>query len=301
MTTVQDIFYNVAALLDEYTEDGAIVAGSDTIDMQEKTIRFTNMAQRELYKIGRNYKTFEFYQKPYDNLLGNQMNEVDYIGTIQTYGDVIGKCYYIEIFGSGTLKIQEMLNGSWTDLSVQNISTTKFESFKGVITTSQPSLQVRLLLDGTNVFKHRNRAIFEYPFSLTDIPSYQSSVQRAFPSDFGYLDKVVSEITNGGYNRASNYLIDGNQFIYVPYNVECSYKVYYRPIPTTITTINDTLQVDDITASAISYYVASKVAPYENKDLISFFENKYQELKQELKQSLNIQSEVMTNYYGGCL
>jgi len=46
---IQNLFYKVRALLDEYTDDGVLVAESDVADMQAKSILLADMAHKELY------------------------------------------------------------------------------------------------------------------------------------------------------------------------------------------------------------------------------------------------------------
>lgn len=53
----------------------------------------------------------------------------------------------------------------------------------------------------------------------------------------------------------------------------------YKPIPVTITALTDTLQCNEIIGQAIVYYVTARLAPYENQNLVNFFESKYLEMK----------------------
>lgn len=57
--------------------------------------------------------------------------------------------------------------------------------------------------------------------------------------------------------------------------------------PTTLTSIDDTTQVNYEADQAIVYYIAARLAPFENKELVSFFESKYEDLKRECKNKAN--------------
>ena len=48
--TVKNLFFKARALLDEYSDDGIIIADEEVIDMQEKAILLADMAQKELYE-----------------------------------------------------------------------------------------------------------------------------------------------------------------------------------------------------------------------------------------------------------
>ena len=51
--------------------------------------------------------------------------------------------------------------------------------------------------------------------------------------------------------------------------------------PITFTDIDDTTEVNYKADQAIVYYIAARLAPFENKELVTFFESKYEELKRE--------------------
>ena len=60
--------------------------------------------------------------------------------------------------------------------------------------------------------------------------------------------------------------------------------------PTTLTLITDTTEVNYKADQAIVYYIAARLAPFENKELVNFFEDKYEQLK---RKSVNKAIEVL--------
>ena len=289
---IQNLFYKVRALLDEYSDDGTIIPDADVADMQAKTILLADMAQKELAKIGKLYSTFEHTNKPAPNLLGDYSNYdiVDFIGTTQYYPDETGiagaTAYYIESDadngGANKMEIEENQGGVWTVLNTVTFpaSITSLTAYKGLITPVASTNPVRIKFSGTTHYRHVNRCLFSYPFSAAKIPVYRPWVKVAMPSSFQSKDQIIEEI-DSSYSNSSSYKWEGWKDLYVSYEFEGNIRIVYKPVPTTLTAITDTLQIDDITAQAVVYYVAAKLAPFENQALVNFCEQKYNEIKGE--------------------
>lgn len=64
--TVQDILYDIRALLEEYTEDGVVIAPSEVADIEKSALRFINMGLAEISTSARTYSTFKITQTPTD-------------------------------------------------------------------------------------------------------------------------------------------------------------------------------------------------------------------------------------------
>jgi hypothetical protein len=77
---------------------------------------------------------------------------------------------------------------------------------------------------------------------------------------------------------------------------EQSLLVSTQAEPDDITTIDDTTEVNYKADQAIVYYIAARLAPFENKELVNFFEDKYEQLKRRCS---NKAEEVeITDIYG---
>ena len=59
---------------------------------------------------------------------------------------------------------------------------------------------------------------------------------------------------------------------------EQSQLVLTKVEPDTLTLITDTTEVNYKADQAIVYYIAARLAPFENKELVQFFEDEYKEL-----------------------
>lgn len=289
MVTVNDLWIDTRSLLDSYSTDGVVISDADVEDMRLKFIRFTNKALKELYKISKFSKTVEFSNKPVPNLISNGFELVDYIGTPQYYPNENGitgaKAYYFESdgdnIGSGMVEIQEN-QGYWTTIAtIPFVSgTTSLKEFKGTIGSVFP---VRMKFSGTNHYRHTNRALFSFPFSLDKIPQSRPWIKKTMPLDFVVLTAVVEEFPVRQYGNSATYKMEGIRDFYFNTYFEGNMRIVYKPVPATVTLLTDTVECDDITAQAISYYAAARLAPFINADITNFLEEKYNELKRELE------------------
>lgn len=301
-TTAQDIFYDVRTLLDEYSDEGIVTPDADVADLQAKSIRLIDMAQKELYKSGKLFKEFEVTRQPYENELSGGFDLVEYTGTADYYPEagVVALAYYFEVDGEGSVVIQEYQAGAWADLitvTVPNTVTT-MTAYKGLITPTTTGNLIRIKFAGSYYYKHQNRALFNLPFSASRIPDYRPWVKYEMPSDFRVRDAVVNELATEQYMGAQAYKWEGFKDMYVSYDYAGTIRVVYKPVPATVTAISQTLEVDDITAKAIAYYTAARLAPFENPSLVNFFEQKYDDLKRELMTNEPASESDVVDLYG---
>jgi hypothetical protein len=300
-TTVQKILYDVRALLDEYSEDGVVISPDSVADINAKGILFVDMAQKELFRTGNMFKTYKLVNKPWENKLGRFSNfDVQiFEGTDQYYPEsgVEAKAYYFEVDSDFTVVIEEFEAGAWQTLQTITAVITENTSYKGNITPSTAGNLIRLRFTGNYAYHHKNRALFNVSFKT--VPDYRPWVKYSMPSDFRMVDVVVQEYPERQYSRDASYKWEGFKDMYVNYFFDGEIRVIYKPVPVTITALTDTLEVDDTTANAISYYVAAKLAPFENKELVNFFEQKYNELKMESFIRMPSSEQAIVDVYGG--
>lgn len=305
--TVRSLFLKSRALLDEYSDDGVLIPEAEVIDMQKKSVLLADLAQKELHKIGKLYNTFEFANKPAPNLMGlfSNFDIVDFIGAPQYYpnesGVVGAKAYYFEADGEGTVKIEESQSGVWTTLITVSIpnTVTSLTAYKGLITPLSSANNIRLTFDGVTHYRHCNRCLFSYPFALSKIPNYRPWVKISMPSNFQSRDQIIEETATRQYTQSVAYRWEGWKDLYINYYFEGNVRVVYKPVPTPLTDIDDILEIDDITAQGVVYYIAARLAPFENKELVNFFEGKFGELKLENTRTQPATEEQIVDVYSG--
>lgn len=302
MTTVNEIILKARALLDEYTDEGVIIPEADVIDIQSKAILFCDMAQKELFRTNNIYDKLEIVQRNPDNLLGKfaHFDIKTFTGEDWTTDAKTARSYYFEANDEGSCVIEEYESGAWQTLSTITMTDTDdMTAYKGLIVPTTTGNLIRLRFTGTTYYEYTNIALFGEPFKLYQIPTYKPWIPVAMPSNFRMVDKIVEEYPERQYNVSANYKWEGFNQLWINYYFYGTIRVIYKPIPTTLTAITDSFECDDVTANAITYYVAAKIAPHEYPELTNFFEQKYNELKMESFIKMPSSEQSIVDVYGG--
>lgn len=296
--TVLDVFTKARALLDEYTDDGAVIPDAEILDFKSRAIVYADMAQKELFTLGNYFSTYEFTRKPIKNLVGNNFQIKEFTGETQYFPSEDGieaKSYYVEADGTHTILIQEYEGGSWSTLETNSATTTQMTAYKGNLLLSTSGNKVRIVASGTNWYQFQNIALFEYSFDI--VPDYKPWVKYSMPSDFASLESYIIE-SDKKYVEAIDYKWEKFKDFYVSWWFDGTVRINYRPFPTTITNISDEFEIDDPSASIIAYFIASKLATSEQQSLVNYFEQKFDQLKYELNYNRPAREQEIQNVYG---
>jgi len=311
MATVRVEIYNkILSMLDQYTEDGVNIAEEDNIDIEKKVIVLTDMAQKEMWKLNKNKKQIEITNKPDENRLGllSNMRLIDFEGKTQYYPSTDGidnvQGYSIQVTegasDNATITYQELIAGVWTDLVVLNpTGIDTLTTYKGVLNITSTTNPVRVKIEGTEHFLHTNRALWKMKYKANLVPTYEPWVKYDLPTDFNTVDMVVEEFPDRQYSQSANYKIENYRDFYYNFYFEGNLRVTYLPIPTTITSLDDELQIDTTFSQTIVYDIISKLGFYENPDLVNWAEGRRIENKQSATNDEPLSAEVVIDYYGG--
>lgn len=302
-TTAQQVFSIAMDLIDERLDSG-LISASDTLSYNVKTPGILTLLQSELIKQGDLYSTFEIDNKPLTNLLGytSEFDILDFTGTEFTReanGSV--KAYYFEVDRVATVYVEDY-NGAWNTL--ETITTTNtpegFTAYKGIVTPSSGATRSRLRFTGTYYYKTCNRALFSVPFAQTsDVPTYRPWVKHQMPSDFKSVSEIIEEFPERQYANTATYKWEGRRDLYINYYYVGNVRIVYRPIPTIITALTDTLQIDDVTArTVLPYGLAAHLLIKEDSDVADFFNQRFEELKSNASRKPPAASEEIGNVYG---
>ena len=306
MSTVQDVVYKARALLDAYTEDGIIIAAEDLADFQASAILHADAGQKELYKVGRIEKTIEFSNRPIENKLGYISNFDVYENTgddiyLPNSNGVEAKSYHISADLTHTIIIQEYEANVWTDLvTLTGMTETGLKDYKGNLTPTTAGNLIRFKLVGGTYYHYSNCALFNIRFQDDNsVPSYKPWVEYTLPDDFRTIDAVVEEYPSRQYAQSSTYKFEKPNRFYYNYYYQGDLRIIYKPIPAKLTSLTQELEIDDIAAEALAFYIASWLAPYENQSLTNPLFQKFMELKVEASQEQPVSEEIIGNVYGG--
>jgi hypothetical protein len=295
--TAQQIFDIAMDLMSKRSISGTIDT-TKTKQYNIKTPSILTIWQNGISKNGELFKEYEFSNEPVKNLLGDQFANEEFEGTDLAYEtQEVAKAYYFEVDGAGTVYIEDYTT-DWnikSTITVPNTVTT-FTAYKGVITPTTGATKTRIRFSGTYFYRFVNFALFSQPFSASRVPNYKQWVKFTMPSDFKLISQIIAEDADG-YNKLPNYKWEGKNNLYIDYNFDGNIRIVYKPIPTKITSLTDSIEVDDITAMSGAYFLATHLLLVESPDEASFFNSMYEDLKKEsiIKQPASI-TEIVDVY-----
>lgn len=294
----QEVFNISMALIDEYLDSG-LVSAADTITYSAKTPSLLNLLQAELIKQGDLFSTYEISNFPVTNLLGSQYNPLVFEGnefTVEGVGSA--KSYFFEVDRVGTVYVEDYTT-IWNTLATITTTSTPegFTAYKGLVTPTTGSTKSRLRFSGSYYYRTINRAMFGASFALVaDIPNYSRWVKHDMPVGFKSVVEIIEESPD--YHNSSSYKWEGRKSLYVDYYYEGKLRIVYRPVPTTITALTDTMQLDDVVCSTvIPCGLAAHLLLQENASVASYFNGRFEELKQIAGKQPPSASEPITNIY----
>lgn len=304
-TTAQQVFNLAMALIDEVLDDGTISV-SDTKTYAAKSPQLITMGQNELYSVGEYFKTLEISNKPPSSILGNTsgMDYIEFIGNELTKeGNGSVKAYYFEVDGECTVYIEDY-NGAWNTLATISVpdTVTDFTPYKGIVTPSNGATRSRIRFTGTYRYLITNYAMFSVPYQTSRVPDYRPWIKKEMPSDFKTIDQIIDEYPQRQYAKDSTYKWEGKKDLYINYFYEGNIRIVYKPIPTTVAALTQTLEIDDITATTVlPYFLAAHLQLDENSDNANYFLQRYEQLKAlaTIKSPVSVENIVDIYGFGG--
>jgi hypothetical protein len=133
----------------------------------------------------------------------------------------------------------------------------------------------------------RGNTFTTYTLDETDEPFVSATgteeyVRITLPSDFHSIDEVKWEDDYGNIYPVV-YKTEGRSTILVSPITSGDMYITYRPIPTAITALTDSMTVDDVTArTVLPYGLAAELFKDEKDDLYPVLYQRYQQLKKDM-------------------
>lgn len=115
----------------------------------------------------------------------------------------------------------------------------------------------------------------------TDNSTIGQWVKYTLPTDFKSIDDIVFEYDNGKQIENITYRRFGKNGIYVYFTQTGTVRISYIPVPTKITALTQTLQIDDYSAMKLAWFLAWQFKLAEQDETAVIFENEYKSLKRE--------------------
>jgi hypothetical protein len=306
MVQLQSLYNKLLAMFNNYTDDGVVVAPEENADTEAKFILFADMAQKELWEYSKKTKQVEITNKAPINQLGllSNFEIVDFVGETQYYPNETGVAdvqgYSVKYDGDGVIAFEENILGVWTNLvTLTNTSITTLTLAKGVLNVASTDNNVRMVISGTTHFRHKDRALYKTLYQADKVPEYAAWVKYDLPDDFNSIDEVVEEYPTRQYKQSGFYKNENYRDYYFNMYFEGLIRITYKPIPTTLTSLDDYLTIDDVLAESVMYDAAGKIGFYKNKDIVNYAEQRRIEAKNEASRSQPASEELIIDVYGG--
>ena len=286
MEIVNDLFKKALSLYDEISKTGEINV-SKTADYKARTPYLVDMLQKELLKASNYSKKYEYANSPIDNNLGltTGFNITEFKGIDLIYEskeNVTSYCFQVD--GEGIVYIEDYTT-QWNVLKIINTITplNGFDEYKGIVTATVGATKSRLRFSGTYYYRTINRALFSIPLQINRVPSYAPWVKVPLPLAAKEIVQVIQEVEDRQYSKDTQYKQEMENNIiqlYVNYYFKGKLRIQYKPIPTTITSIDDAIELDGITSIGICYGLCAWFATSEQNEYVeSLCNKKFQELK----------------------
>lgn len=294
-------------LINEYSNKGAIVSDTKNADYLLRFPDAAQSAQMEIATVKKIHAVYNFSQNAITPLGGrfSGFDEVQFLG--DDYQNDVGqgaKAYYFEVDKQSTVYIEEETStGVWTNLSTITVpnTVTYFTAYKGLITPSVATNNVRLRFSGTYPYNIRNRALWAYTFaSASEVPDYRPYVKYTLPTNAMEIKKIIQETENRQYGSLSDYFVEGKTTIVVNYYYVGSFRVEYFQYPTTIdsTTLDSfDFELDKEAQELIPYKMGGQ-AMLDDKETRSFgviLLNQYQSMLANLSTEQNASFAVIAD------
>lgn len=269
-------------LIDSYSKSGTILDqnGTKQKDYTYKIPLFLDQAQKLVATIKKIVKAKPISHNMPCNILQSPLYQhdiVQHLTSDQTYQATGATAYFFEVDDVATVYIEEQINGVWTVLSTLSntlINAGQFTPFKGLIMANSPTNAIRIRFSGASGYNHRNRALFNFPFSdVSRIPNYERYVLYTMPDDFYQLNKVIlkGNIANSQpYENTCDFFWEKKNIIAIGYYNVAEYSIEYFAYPSDITTATDNdyeFEIDTDAQEALPYYAAAQLMLKEDNNV----------------------------------
>lgn len=296
MYTGLELFDMSVAVIDELSDLGNVV-DSQVSEYKYRAPALLDMWQKEMAKSGDLIKTHEISCMRKKNLLTdvNQFRIIENNAETQVYSAIGANSFYFEVDGDCTVRIQE--NGvdvsgyyvfndgtptAFTGTISLSVTATSFLSCKGVISPASQTSTITMTFTGSYYFRHNNRALSPYKFATADkVPDFKPWYKVEMPADFKAKSQVIDEYPSWQYENDTKHKWEGKD-LYVLFSYEGIIRIRYIPVPVKITSLSQTLEIDDTTAMSAVYYLSEHFAMSDqNTELANACRAKFKELKKE--------------------
>ena len=260
-----------------YSNGGVIISDGDNADYNLRYNRLANAAQIQVNEYNSIRSVYSISQNPIDPLNGRFYGFTikQFTGTDLT--DICGinaQSYYFEVDRPCTVLIEESSNNiTWSTLQTLTITGIRaFKAYKGLITPTLATNQVRLRFTGSYPFNVRNRALWNVSFaSADDVPVYSDRIRYTMPNDFYKLDKIIHRTDDRVYESMVDFQWEGRKDLILNYFYSGSFDVQYFKYPCKIYDSLSTSTVTTETGTLVSGGTSTVTLPSTSSTIDKYY------------------------------
>lgn len=304
--TAQEIFEMAITIIDELSSTGAI-SDAYTKEYKFRAPRLLDAWQKTEPDLN---NTIEFSRKPIKNLLGTRLSVEEHIDNDKNYEtSETAKAFFFKVNDQADIYIEQYVSGSWVNASGYYSQDDGEETeFVGLIPISEltnpTQVKGRLTSDGEKTrirfsgdyyYLFYNFALYKAAFpSCGKVPDYGEYVKIDMPSNFDSITQIITEYPKAGlYHKWEN-----NNELYVNYDFDGVLKITYRPNPTKITSLSQTLELSESSCISGAYYLARHFAVSDmNTELAAECDREYQRVRNANKIHRPLQATKIRDVY----
>jgi hypothetical protein len=310
--------------INEYSVNGTLVSTSNGNyqDLIKRMNPLANTAQLELCKIAKIPDTQSVDHNVIPNLLGlqnaNEKEKQHYPGTNDSYTAAGADSFSIEVSKPCTITFEEYESGAWINIvgtyivpggtataftgNITVTGITTFTNYKGTLTLTTSTNDVRMTITTLYPMKSRYRAMYGYPFeNAASVPRYAAYVPYDLPSNYMEFNKIMRSYDERQFGENSDFILTPDNKVHINWNLSGQFDIHYWKFPTEIT--NDTLDTYEFEVrldaqAAIPWYMGAYAIMPDNPSLGVQLLNQYYVLKDELTETDDLEITTLQGTWG---
>jgi len=274
--TGQNIFDIAMDMADERLANGSIDADS-TAEYSARAIGIISSLQAELLEVGNVYNTFNYSKRFIEPIYGLLENDSHDDADIVFNAVGVAKAYTFEVDGEGTVYIEDLVGSTWNIVETITVANTvkTMTRFYGLVTPTVGSTQSRIRFSGNFYYNLANVGLYSQAFpNITKIPEYTEWIEVELPNDFRSQEQLVED----PYTFDDFVYFGGKNQMFVKYNYDGDIKLLYNAIPDDLTSLSDSLVLDDqIAKTLLVMGLVARLLATDDPDISNYYQGLYEE------------------------
>jgi hypothetical protein len=219
--------------IDEFSNDGQLIAEHDNLDYLRRHNAFADLAQSSLAQLFPLARVYRIQQQALNPLLaaggfGNLPKEPGEDAYLAA--DATG-AYYCELAGHVKLQVEENAGTGWLLLTQVEHQSPQTAAYKGNLPPATEGRRRRLRFSSNFPCTISNAVLYRPSFATEEeVPDFRPWRRYQMPDDFLRLDEVVVE-QNRRYDAKATYQWQNDNVLILPHSLTAQLEVRYWAYP----------------------------------------------------------------------